>query len=320
MRALSGIQPSGELHIGNYFGALKQFIALQDQHEGYYFVANYHALTTTRDAAVMREQTLHVAKAFLALGLDPQRSILFLQSDIPEVTELTWLLSSVTPMGLLERCHAYKEKVAQGVSADTGLFIYPVLMAADILIYDSDVVPVGQDQKQHVEVTRDMAAKFNHTYGEVFKLPEPYILRDVATVPGTDGGKMSKSYGNTIDIFVDEQTTRKQVMGVVTDSTPVEAPKDPDNCNIFNIFRLFAPEDELEATRELYLKGGAAYGEMKKRTVDLINEHFAAARERYAELSANPDEVREILRDGAARARVAAKATLQRAREACGMI
>ena len=321
MRMLSGVQPSGELHVGNYFGAFKQFVDLQaEEHEGYYFVANFHALTTIRDRAAMRQRTLEVAMAFLACGLDPQRSVLFVQSDIPEVTELTWLLSTVTPMGLLQRCHAYKEKTAEGISADHGLFAYPVLMAADILIYDSDLVPVGQDQKQHVEVTRDIAIKFNETYGDVFKLPAPKILPEVAVVPGTDGRKMSKSYGNVITLFADEKQTKREVMAIVTDSTPVEAPKDPEACTLFAIFRLFAPEDERAEVKRRYREGGAAYGTIKKRLVELVNGYFRPARERYNELAADPDRVRDILRDGAQRARSVAQVTLERAREACGML
>lgn len=321
MRILSGIQPSGELHIGNYLGAFKQFVDLQnDEHEGYYFVANFHALTTIRNQEEMQKRTLEVAMAFLAFGLDPQRSVLFLQSDIPEVPELTWLLGAVTPMGLLQRCHAYKEKVEQGIAADFGLFAYPVLMAADILIYDSNLVPVGQDQKQHVEVTRDIAVKFNETYGEVLTLPEPKIISQVATVPGTDGRKMSKSYGNVITLFCDEAQTKREVMSIVTDSTPVGDPKDPEACNLFAVLRLFAEEDELAEVERLYREGGAAYGTLKKRLVELVNDHLRPARERYAELENDPDRVRDVLRDGAARARATAQVVLERCRDACGMI
>src|SRR5918997_5929125 len=228
MRILSGIQPSGILHIGNYFGMMKPAIALQAEGEAFYFIADYHALTSLQNAEALRENSRRVALDFLACGLDPERSALFRQSDVPQVTELAWILSTVTPMGLLERCHSYKDKTTRGLSASAGLFTYPVLMAADILIYDSDVVPVGKDQKQHIEVTRDIAVKINETYGEVFKLPEPRIQAATETVPGLDGQKMSKSYGNTIDIFGEEKETRKRIMGIVTDSTPVESPKDPD--------------------------------------------------------------------------------------------
>ncbi len=318
MRSLSGVQPSGALHIGNYFGAIKHFISLQDQHEGYYFIANYHALTTIRDAATMRANCLALAMDFLALGLDPRRSVLFLQSDVPEVCELTWLLSTITPMGLLERCHAYKEKVAEGIPADHGLFAYPVLMAADILIYQSDVVPVGQDQKQHVEVTRDIALKFNNTYGEVLKLPEPLILPEVAVVPGIDGRKMSKSYGNAILIFEEPAEIKSKVMRIVTDSTPVEDPKDPEACSVFALYRLFAPEEQREEMAERYRKGGVGYGEVKKQVVALMVEYFAEARTRRAELAKTPDYVMDVLRAGGRTARAEAQATLARAREAVG--
>jgi len=318
MRSLSGIQPSGALHIGNYFGAIKQYISLQDQHEGYYFIANYHALTSIRDAATLRENCVALAMDFLALGLDPKRSTLFLQSDVPEVCELTWLLSTVTPMGLLERCHAYKEKVAEGIPADHGLFAYPVLMAADILIYGSDVVPVGQDQKQHVEVTRDIAIKFNNTYGEVLKLPDPLILPEVAVVPGIDGRKMSKSYGNAILIFEEPAEIKSKVMRVKTDSTPVEDAKDPEACHVFALYRLFASEEQREEMAERYRRGGVGYGEVKKQVVALMTEYFAEARARRAELAETPDYVMDVLRAGGRTARAEAQATVARAREAVG--
>ncbi len=240
MRILSGLQPSGALHIGNYFGMMRPAIALQAEGEAFYFVADYHALTSLRDPKAVRENSRRVALDFLACGLDPERGALFLQSDVPQVTELAWILSTVTPMGLLERAHSYKDKIARGMPASAGLFTYPVLMAADILIYDSDVVPVGKDQKQHLEVTRDIAIKMNETFGEVFKLPEPHIQPATETVPGLDGQKMSKSYGNTIDIFGDEKETRKRVMSIVTDSSPVEAPKDPETSTIVQLYALFA--------------------------------------------------------------------------------
>ncbi|HEY3397225.1 MAG TPA: tryptophan--tRNA ligase [Armatimonadota bacterium] len=319
MRVLSGIQPSGALHIGNYFGALRQYLDLQYEHEGFYFIANYHALTSLHDPAELRRLTEEVAVTFLALGLDPAVATMFVQSDVPEVTELSWLLSTVAPMGLLERCHAYKDKVSQGIPAEHGLFAYPVLMAADILIYDSNLVPVGQDQKQHVEVTRDLALRFNNRYGEVFVVPEPLILKEVAVVPGVDGRKMSKSYGNTIDIFAEPKPLRKLVMSIKTDSTPVEEPKDPDSDNVFQLFKLFAPEAERQEMERLYREGGAAYGEVKKRTAELMTEHFAPAREKRQELLAHPEQVREVLAAGAARARAQARITLERARAACGM-
>ena len=318
MRSLSGIQPSGALHIGNYFGAIKQYISLQDVHEGYYFIANYHALTTVRDAATMRVNCVALAMDFLALGLDPRRSVLFLQSDVPEVCELSWLLSTVTPMGLLERCHAFKEKVAEGIAADHGLFAYPVLMAADILIYRSDLVPVGQDQKQHVEVTRDMALKFNNTYGEVLKLPEALILPEVAVVPGIDGRKMSKSYGNAILIFEEPEEIKSKVMRIKTDSTPVEDPKDPDTCNVFALYRLFATNGQRAEMAERYRKGGVGYGEVKKQIVALMTEYFAEARARRKELEKTPDYVMDVLRAGGRTARAEARRTLDAAREAVG--
>ncbi len=318
MRSLSGIQPSGALHIGNYFGAIKQYISLQEVHEGYYFIANYHALTTVRDAATMRANCVALAMDFLALGLDPRKSVLFLQSDVPEVCELSWLLSTVTPMGLLERCHAYKEKTAEGVPADHGLFAYPVLMAADILIYRSDLVPVGQDQKQHVEVTRDMALKFNNTYGEVLKLPEALILPEVAVVPGIDGRKMSKSYGNAILIFEEPAEIKSKVMRIKTDSTPVEEPKDPDTCNVFALYRLFATEGQRAEMAERYRKGGVGYGEVKKQVVALMTEYFAEARARRKELEKTPDYVMDVLRAGGRTARAEGRKTLDAAREAVG--
>ena len=320
MRVLSGIQPSGALHIGNYFGALRQYLDLQHEHDCYYFIANYHALTSVHEAKELRQRTLEVAATFLALGLDPQVATIFLQSDLPEVTELTWLLSTVTPMGLLERCHAYKDKLAQGLPAEHGLFAYPVLMAADILIVQGNLVPVGQDQKQHVEVTRDIALRFNNRYGEVFTLPEPLILKELAVIPGLDGRKMSKSYGNTIELLDDPQVLRKKIMSMKTDSTPVEEPKDPEKDNLYALFRLFAPEAELKEMRRLYLEGGAAYGAVKRRTVELMVERFAEPRERARELLAHPQQLREILAAGAERARAVARPTLERAREACGLL
>lgn len=319
MRALSGIQPSGDLHIGNYFGALKQYIKLQDEHEGFYFIANYHALTTIRDAETLRANVLSLATDFLALGLDPNRATIFKQSDVPEVTELTWLLSVVTPMGLLERCHAYKEKVAEGVPADHGLFAYPVLMAADILIYQSDIVPVGQDQKQHVEVTRDIAAKFNNTFGKVLKIPEPYILRQSAVVPGIDGRKMSKSYNNTILIFEEPSQIKKKVMSIKTDSRPIEEPKDPEQDNLYALYRLFAPPERAAEMAERYRRGGVGYGEVKKELVGLITDYFAPYRDRRAEIMRDPDYVHDVLRAGGQRARVEAQKTLQMARDAAGV-
>ncbi len=273
MRILSGIQPSGALHIGNYFGAMRQFIDLQRENDAFYFVANYHALTSVRDAEQLRAYTFDVIVTMLSLGLDPERATLFVQSDVPETTELAWLLTTVTPMGWLEKCVSYKDKVQQGLPAEHGLFAYPVLQAADILLYDADLVPVGQDQKQHLEITRDIAERFNHVYGggeEVFRLPKPYILDSVSVVPGLDGRKMSKSYNNTIEIFDEPATIRKKVKRIVTDSTPVEAPKNPETDPLFNLFKLFAAGDELAEVERRYREGGIGYGEVKTRLAEAM--------------------------------------------------
>lgn len=329
MRILSGVQPSGKLHIGNYFGAIRQFVELQHRGHGLYFIADLHALTTIREAARLRELVRDVALNFLALGLDPQRATLFRQSDIPEVTELSWILSTVTPMGLLERAHSFKDKTARGISADHGLFAYPVLMAADILLYHSDVVPVGKDQKQHLEITRDIAVKFNQAYcpgfdpstgeGGALKLPAPHILDDTAVVPGVDGQKMSKSYGNTIDLFAPEKEVRKRIMGITTDSTPLDAPKNPDTCNVFALLKLFAPPPELDEIRTLYLNGGTGYGDFKKRLADHFLARFGEARSRYDELRDNLDYVEDVLRKGAARAREIAAGVMDQVRQATGL-
>src|SRR5947209_7830866 len=278
MRILSGIQPSGILHIGNYFGMMRPAIALQDEGEALYFIADYHALTSLRDPIALRENSRRVALDFLACGLDPDRAALFLQSDVPQVTELAWILSTVTPVSRLELAHSYKDKVARGMAANAGLFTYPVLMAADILIYDSDIVPVGKDQKQHIEITRDIATRVNETYGDVFKLPEGRTQTTTEVVPGLDGQKMSKSYGNTIDIFGDEKELRKRVMSIVTDSTPVEAPKDPDKSTIVQLYSLFASKDELANMREKFKKGGTGYGDFKKERFEKLWEYFAPMR------------------------------------------
>jgi tryptophanyl-tRNA synthetase len=320
VRVLSGIQPSGDLHIGNYFGALHQHVALQGKYEeSLYFIADYHSMTTIRDAAERRRLTREVALAYLACGIDPERSVLYRQSDVPEVCELAWILSTVTPMGLLERAHAYKDKIAQGVPTDHGLFAYPVLMAADILLYRSDLVPVGQDQKQHVEMTRDMAGRFNHTYGsEVFKLPEPYILENVAVVPGIDGRKMSKSYDNTIPLFASAKATRKAVMSIVTDSTPVDAPKDTGTV-LFQLWSLFASESERKELFRRAEAGGAGYGEVKKDLLERMLGFFEPVRERHAELQDRPDFVEDALASGARRARAIGAPVLAAAREAAGL-
>jgi len=320
MRVLSGVQPSGALHIGNYFGAIRQFIELQEDHESYYFLADLHALTSVQDAALLRELVRDLAAGFLALGLDPERSVLYRQSDVPEIPELTWYLSTVTSMGLLQRCHSFKDKVAQGVVPNHGLFAYPVLMAADILIVRSDLVPVGKDQKQHLEVTRDIAASFHATYDcEVFTLPEPMIHARVAVVPGLDGQKMSKSYGNTIDLFGPEGAIRKRIMSITTDSTPVEVPKPKENSGLYNLLKLFAPPGEEEWVERAFDEGGTGYGDMKKRLFEFYVATFGPARDRYEELRANPNEVDRVLAEGAATARETAAPLMDDVRRAVGI-
>jgi tryptophanyl-tRNA synthetase len=319
MRILSGIQPTGVLHIGNYFGMMRQAIALQDEGEAFYFVADYHALTSVRDPAVLQQNVRRVALDFLACGLDPERAALFQQSDVPRVTELTWILSTVAPMGLLERAHSYKDKLARGMSPTVGLFSYPVLMAADILIYDSDVVPVGKDQKQHIEMTRDLAAKINETFGPVFKLPEPRIQAATEVVPGIDGQKMSKSYGNTIDIFGDEKETRKRVMSIVTDSTLVEAPKDPSTSTVFQLYSLFASKTEIADMRERFQKGGTGYGEFKKELFEKLWEYFTPMRKRRDEILADKSYIDSVFARGAKRANEVADEVMQRVRAAVGL-
>ena len=320
MRILSGIQPSGSLHLGNYFGMMRPAIELQDQGEAFYFIADYHSMTSLTDAAQRRRNTLDVALDFLACGLDPAKSVFWKQSDVPEVTELTWLLSTVTPMSLLEKCHSYKDKTAKGISPSHGLFAYPVLMAADILIFDSNVVPVGRDQKQHVEVTRDIAVKFNELYGQTFVIPEPRIRDEVAAVPGLDGQKMSKSYGNTIEIFGDEKIIRKKIMGIVMDSrTPQEPKPDADKNLAVQLLRLVAPPEIAKDTEERLRAGGLGYGDLKKALFEHYWNHFTAARARRAELAANLDHVNRVLKDGAAKAGTLARQVLERAKTACGL-
>ncbi|MCZ6464584.1 MAG: tryptophan--tRNA ligase [Proteobacteria bacterium] len=321
MRLLSGMQPSGEaLHLGNYFGALRQWVALQEKYEeALWFIADYHSMTTVRDPAIRRRYTFATALDYLAAGIDPERSIVYRQSDVPEVCELAWLLGTVTPMGMLERAHAYKDKIAQGQSAEAGLFNYPLLMAADILLPRSELVPVGQDQKQHLEMTRDIAQRFNQTYGvEALTLPEAYILEDVAVVPGTDGRKMSKSYGNTIPMFESEKVIKKAVMGIVTDSTPVADPKDPQAV-VFQLWSLFASEAERGEMAERAVRGGMGYGEVKKDLLARLLETFASMRERRAYYAERPDEVEEILARGAERARALAAPVLDGCRRAAGV-
>jgi tryptophanyl-tRNA synthetase len=319
MRILSGIQPSGILHIGNYFGMMRPAIALQAEGEAFYFIADYHALTSLKDPATLRENGRRVAIDFLACGLDPERAALFRQSDVPQVTELAWILSTIAPMGLLERAHSYKDKVARGMTASAGLFTYPVLMAADILIYNSDIVPVGKDQKQHIEITRDLAVKMNETFGEIFKLPEPRIHGATETVPGIDGQKMSKSYGNTIDIFGDEREMRKRVMSIVTDSSPVEAPKDPDNSTIFQLYSLFATKEETAAMRETFRRGGTGYGDFKKQLFAKLWDYFEPMRKRRTKILADARYVDDVLKRGAQRANEVADKVMARVREAVGL-
>jgi tryptophanyl-tRNA synthetase len=320
MRVLSGVQPSGTLHIGNYFGAIRQFVALQRDHECYYFLADLHALTTVQDADRMRSLVRELAAGYLALGLDPARSVIYRQSDLPEIPELTWYLSTVTSMGLLQRCHSFKDKVAQGVVPNHGLFAYPVLMAADILIVRSDLVPVGKDQKQHLEVTRDIAASFHAVYGrEVFTLPAPLIQDEVAVVPGIDGLKMSKSYGNTIDIFGPEKPIRKRIMSLVTDSTPVEDPKPKQDNALYQLLKIFAPVEERAWVERAFDEGGVGYGDMKKRLFEYFLATFSDARARYDELIADPAEVDRILLAGAARARETAAPLMDDVRRAVGI-
>jgi len=319
MRILSGIQPSGLLHVGNYFGMMKPAIALQDEGEALYFIADYHALTSVRDPDVLRENVRRVAVDFLAAGLDPKRAALFKQSDVPQVTELTWILSTVAPMGLLERAHSYKDKLARGLAPTVGLFSYPVLMAADILIYDSDIVPVGKDQKQHIEITRDLAGKMNEQFGQIFKLPEPRINPETEVVPGLDGQKMSKSYGNNIDIFGDEKETRKRVMSIVTDSTPVEAPKDPAKSTIFQLYSLFASKAEIESMRERFEKGGTGYGDFKKELFEKLWEYFSPMRKRREQILADKLYIDNVLVRGAKRANEVADDVMTRVRAAVGL-
>ena len=320
MRSLSGIQPSGILHIGNYFGAIKQFVELQDQYEGFYFLANYHALTSSPNGENLKQNTIEVILDYLALGLDPEKSTLFLQSDVPEHTELAWILANVTPMGLIERAHSYKDKIAKGIKPNMGLFTYPILMAADILMYDPDIVPVGKDQKQHVEITRDIAIKFNETYGkEVFKLPKEKIVESVAVVPGTDGDKMSKSYGNVINMFFSKKELKKQIMSIVTDSTPLEEPKNPDN-NIAKIYALFNNIDKQNELKDKFLAGNFGYGHAKTELLNSILDYFGKAREKREELEKDMDYVKDVLNEGSKKARAIAIEKIKKAKEIVGLV
>ncbi len=319
MRVLSGIQPSGSLHLGNYFGAMKQHIELQTEHDCFYFIANYHTLTSVRDAERLRQLTFDVAADYLAMGLDPTRVKLFRQSDVPEVTELAWILSTVTGKGLLDRAHSYKDKVASGITPSMGLYTYPILMAADILIYQSQLVPVGKDQTQHIEMTQDMATYFNQAFGPVLTRPEAR-LNDAAVVPGVDGQKMSKSYGNTIDLFGEPRQMRKRIMGIKTDSTPVEDPKDPETCNVFALLKLMASTEETAEWARRYRAGGMGYGEAKSRLAELYEGFFGPRREARAGWTARPDDVEDILRSAGRAARAIAQQTMERVRAACGIV
>jgi len=319
-RILSGIKPTGAPHLGNYFGMMRPAIEFQDQGEAYYFIADYHALTTVHDPQALRENSRAVALDFLACGLDPVKAILFRQSDVPEVTELAWLLSCVTPMPMLENCHAFKDQLAKNQTPNHGLFAYPVLMAADILLYDSNIVPVGRDQKQHVEVTRDIAAAMNRIFGEgLFVIPEPSILQQVATVTGLDGRKMSKSYDNTISLFEDEKPLRKKIMSITTDSTPVEAPKDPEKSSIVALYRLVASAAEVAAMAADFRAGGVGYGDFKKRLFEALWNYFRPMRERRAELAADLASVDAVVTSAGERARAVAARTMERVRKAVGI-
>lgn len=330
MRILSGVKSTGRPHLGNFFGAIRQFIALQEEGEGFYFVADLHALDLVRDAETMRELSLGVALDYLALGLDPERSTLFFQSQVPEVSELMWILGSVCPMGQLQRAHGYKDAMAKGKEVDFGLFAYPVLMAADILLYRSNVVPVGKDQKQHLELTRDLAVKFNLTYcpdfdpdtgeGGALTLPEAHIMEDVAVVPGTDGRKMSKSYDNTIPLFGTDKQVKKAIMRIVTDSTPVEEPKDPETDNVYGLLKLFLDDAELAEVAAQYRAGGTGYGAFKTRLLDAFHAQFDAARAKREELLQNLDYVHGVLRQGAERARTVGREVLDDVHKACGLL
>ena len=320
MRILTGIQPSGKLHWGNYFGAMKSMFDLQEKGEEIFmFIANFHAMTTVRDGKALRESTKDVALDYLACGIDPERTIIYRQSDVAEVQELAWYLSCLTPMGLLERCHSYKDKLAHGMDATHGLFAYPVLMAADILMMNADLVPVGKDQKQHLEVTRDLAQKFNNAYGEIFKLPDAYIPERVATIPGTDGQKMSKSYHNTIELFEDVKSIKKKVMAIVTDSTPMEEPKEPEGNSIYELYKLFATPEEVAQMAAAFRAGGYGYGHAKKALLEAYHRLFDPFRAKREELAKDPDTLEDILRAGGEKARAAAAPILEKVRSAVGI-
>ncbi|MDP8262622.1 MAG: tryptophan--tRNA ligase [Candidatus Ancaeobacter aquaticus] len=320
MRVLSGIQPSGRLHIGNYFGAIKQHIELQKNNECYYFIADYHALTTIKDARLLKDNIANVALDYYALGLDSAKTVFFKQSDVPQVTELAWILSTLAPLGLLERCHSYKDKIAHGITPHLGVFSYPVLMASDILIYKPDLVPVGKDQKQHIEVTRDLATKFNCTYKKYFKLPNEHILPHYAIIPGIDGQKMSKSYKNTIDIFAEENQLKKRVMSIKTDSTPIAEPKDPSQCTVYNLYSLFATSEEKDDMAKRYREGGTGYKDFKEALLKKITTYFSPYYEKRRELSEDPRYIHALLEEGAEKARQVAIKTLQEIKKIIGIL
>jgi len=317
---LSGITPSGKLHLGNYFGAIRQHIQMQEEGEAFYFIANYHSLTSINDGKEIYENTIDIALDYLALGLDPEKCTFFVQSDVPQHAELAWILGTFCPVSLMEKGVAYKDKVAQGMKPNIGLFTYPILQAADILMYNADIVPVGQDQKQNIEICRDLAGKFNHNYGdEYLKLPEEHIVESVAVVPGLDGQKMSKSYGNTIGIFDEGRTLKKKVMSIQTDSTPLDEPKDPESCNVFALIKLFAEEEKQNEIAEKYRAGGYGYGHAKKELLGMIEDHFAGARAKRKELAQDLDTVRDILREGGKKARARAEEVMEPVREVTGL-
>lgn len=320
MRSLSGIQPSGQLHLGNYFGSIRPNLEMvQKAKESIYFIADLHALTTVQDPKALKQMRDDVLLDYLACGFDPEKSVLFYQSEVPEHTELSWILSTVSPMGLLERAVSYKDKVEKGIAASVGLFTYPVLMAADILLYDANVVPVGKDQKQHVEMTRDIAIKFNHTFGDTLILPEPQIQEEVAVVPGVDGQKMSKSYNNTIPLFGDEKAIKKAIMGIVTDSKDVAAPKDPDSCVVYNIHKLFLSESEAKALADKYRAGGLGYGDAKKLLLQTYMDYFASMRAKREELKKKPEYVKSVAEEGRKKASAVAQKTMGKVRKATGL-
>lgn len=319
MRVLSGIQPSGDMHIGNYFGMMKRLIELQKSDEVYAFIANYHAMTSLSDGKALSNNTLNAAINFLSLGIEPEKTVFWVQSDIPEVLELYWILSNFTPMGLLERAHSYKDKTAKGIQANHGLFSYPVLMAADILLFDTQVVPVGKDQIQHVEIARDIAIKFNNHYGDILTVPEFRVEEEVATVPGIDGAKMSKSYGNTIDIFCTKKELEKKAKSIVTDSTPLEDPKDYSSCNVYAISKLFLNEDELANLQERYKSGKEGYGHFKLHLADVIWNYYEPYREKREYFLKNINEVKDILKAGQEKAKKVASKNMEAIRNATGI-